>query len=102
MDRVGFVDEFTVGIAGGNGWIPSPKYQALEKHGFWRGCYWTFRDFSIDKIKQISDKGYGMGAGIVSYSVALRGIWLPAILYTQIGAIKMQLLAPEMAKFKDL
>lgn len=102
MDRVGFVDEFTLGISGGNGFIPPPKYQTLEKTGFWRGCFWTFRDYSIDKIKSISDKGYGMGVGILSYSVALRGIWLPAILYTQVGAIKMQLLAPEMAKFKEL
>jgi hypothetical protein len=80
MDRVGLVDEYTIGASGGHFWIPPEKYHSLPKVGMWTGLYEMFRDFSIDKMNEINKKGYGMGVSIVAVSMGLRGLWVPAIL----------------------
>jgi hypothetical protein len=80
MDRVGLVDDYTIGLTGGFDWIPSQKFFKLPKVGLWTGCYEMFRDFSFDQVRKISNAGYGMGVGIIGYSMAIRGAFLPLIL----------------------
>lgn len=83
------------------GIFPSAETDLLPKVGAWTGSYEAFHDFAIDSITAINSMGYGLGLGIIAFSLGMRALYSPFILYSQVCALKMQMLAPEMAAYKQ-
>ena len=46
-----------------------------------------------------NDCGYGMGLGIVGISLGIKVIFGPVMIATQLNAVKMKLIEPEMKNF---
>ena len=85
----------------GLGMIPPPEYMNMQSVGFFRGFYELVRDGSLDIILEINSMGYGMGVGIMCFSLLMRAAWMPFIVKSQINALKIQLLAPEMTAYRS-
>jgi len=86
--------------------IPTEAFLQLPHTGFWRGLYHMFQENTLVKATQdfivaTSANGWGLGAGIVVFSLTFRGLFAPFILYTQICSVKMNMLGPEMAIHRD-
>lgn len=79
------------------GMLPPEGYDALEKVGFFKGCYEAIRDICVVSTTQdvVTQGNYSTGAGILICSLGLRLIYAPPILYSQIAGRKMQKLTPE-------
>lgn len=99
LDRAAISDIYFNDLPG-LGLIPPPEYMDLPKVGFFKGWYEFVHDGALDLILNVNSMGYGMGAGIVCFSLLMRAIWTPFIIKSQTNALKMQLLAPEMTAYR--
>ena len=84
--------------------IPPPSFLSLPSLGLFTQTYELLRDIAIVReIQDVVTQGpYGIGTGILVTSLAMRLIFMPAIISSQVTVQKTQKLTHEFNQFRFL